>query len=742
MNSSQTTPTPADMQDGDEIDLLGLLDVLLEARWLIMFIALVVVLLGGAYAVFTRPVYQADTLIQVEDSKPNAAGALGDAANLFDIKSPASAEMEILRSRLVVGQAVDQLQLYVSAAPKYLPIVGAWMGTRADGLSDPGFMGLAGYVTGRESIRVAQLEVPLALEGKPLLLVTTEQGFELRGPEEELLVNGKPGFPAAFETPDGKGSIMVTQLLAKPGAHFDLQRDSRLGVIESLQSRLGISEKGRQSGVIGVTLQGIDPVLVARTLNAVGTLYVKQNIDRKAAEAEKSLVFLDDFLPQLKTQLEESEGKLTTFRNRNGTFALSTEGELALTQGVALQTNLLGLQQKRRELAATFTAQHPSIQAIDQQIAAVNREISSLTNKVTTLPNVEQDMVRLTRDVKVNSELYGTLLNSLQQLRLVKEGKVGNVRVVDPPAVPEDPVKPKRTQIIAISGILGLLLGIGFAFLRNSLRPGIKEPGQIEAETGLNVFATIPLSTAQKKHGAQIKNHAKGKHLLAISQPEDPSVESLRSLRTALQFAMLDAPNNIVMVSGPTPGIGKSFTSANFAAVLGAGGKRVLLIDADMRKGHLHQYFGLTRELGLSGLIAGTQQIGEAIHKNVSINVDMIATGRLPPNPGELLLSPSTAELLRTLSPMYDLVLIDTPPVLAVSDTQVLASNAGTVFLVARAEVTTTGELQESTRRLAKSGVAVRGVIFNGLDVTRKRYGYGKYGGYRYTNYEYGAGSN
>ncbi|MDO9405013.1 MAG: polysaccharide biosynthesis tyrosine autokinase [Polaromonas sp.] len=740
MNLPPNQPMPADQSDGDEIDLLGLVDVLLEAKWLIIFTAAVVVFLGAAYAVLSTPVYEADTLIQVEDSKPNAAGALGDAANLFDIKSPASAEMEILRSRLVVGQAVDQLQLYVSATPNYIPYVGAWLAGRANDLSNPGFLGMAGYVSGREAIRLAQLEVPAALEGRSLLLVTTDQGYELRGPEGETLVNGKAGEQARFETPEGKGAVLVTQLLAKPGAHFTVRRDSRLGVVESLQSRLGISERGRQSGVIGVTLQGTDPTLVARTLNAVGNVYVKQNVDRKAAEAEKSLVFLDDFLPQLKKQLEESEGKLTSFRNSNGTFALSTEGELALTQGVALQTNLLTLQQKRRELAATFTAQHPNIQAIDQQIAAVNREIAGLTSKVTTLPNLEQDIVRLTRDVRVNSELYATLLNNLQQLRLVKEGKVGNVRVVDSPVVPEEPVKPKRKQIVAIAGILGLLLGIGLAFLRNSLRPGIKDPGEIEAVTGLNVFATVPLSPAQKKHGLAIKQHVKGKHLLAISQPDDPSVESLRSLRTALQFAMLDAPNNIVLITGPTPNIGKSFTSANFAAVLGAGGKRVLLVDADMRKGHLHQYFGLERELGFSGLITGSQRLDEVLQKNVSINVDLIPTGRLPPNPGELLLSPTTSQLLKALSAQYDLVLIDTPPVLAVSDTQVLAPNAGTVFLVARAEVSTVGEIQESARRLAQSGVQARGVIFNGLDVTRKRYGYGKYSRYNYTNYEYGTG--
>ena len=241
-------------------------------------------------------------------------------------------------------------------------------------------------------------------------------------------------------------------------------------------------------------------------------------------------------------------------------------------------------------------------------------------------------------------------------------------------------------------------------------------------------------------------------HLLANLHPEDPGIESLRSLRTALQFAMLDAPNNIVLITGGTPGIGKSFASVNFAAVLGAGGKRVLLIDADMRKGHIHKSFGLKRGLGLSELIAGSQTLAQVIHKDVSPQIDLITTGTLPPNPAELLMSPTTVALLQTLSGQYDIVLIDTPPVLAVSDTQVIAPQAGTVFLVARAEVSTLGELQESAKRLKHAGVTVRGVIFNDVNTARRRYGYGygngygsygyKYSRYRYTQYQYGQPAN
>jgi tyrosine-protein kinase Etk/Wzc len=743
MNASQVSAPLNDQQDDDEIDLLSLLDVLLDARWLIAGVTVLVLLLGGAYAFLSQPVYEANALIQVEDSKPGisgAAGALGEASSLFEIKSPATAEMEILRSRLVVAKSVDDLQLYVSATPKHLPLVGGWLARRAKELSNPGFLGIGGYLSGNESIRLGLLEVPAALEGQPLLLIATEEGFALHDPDGQTLVQGKTGTLLSFGAGPDQGRILVAELKAKPGAHFNVARYSRLGVIEQLQRDLAISEQGRQSGVIAVQLQGTDPQKIASTLTAVGLNYVRQNTERKSAEAEKSLEFLGGFLPQLKKRLEESEVSYNQFRNQNGTFDLGTEGKTYLESAVKLQGSLLELQQKRREQSAQFTPAHPAIQVLDAQISAISKEIAGLTGKVKSLPNIEQDLLRLTRDVKVNGELYLNLLTSSQQLRLVKEGKVGNVRVVDAPVVPERSIKPQRLQILAISGVLGLLLGMGLAFLRNSLRPGIKDPADIESATGLHVFATVPHSEEQDKLTKLVKSHAPGIHLLAVTHPEDPGVESLRSLRTALQFAMLDARNNVVLFSGPTPGIGKSFTSANFAAVLGAAGKRVLLIDADMRKGHIHQFFGLQRGLGLSELIIGTRKLGDVLRRAVAPNVDLITTGTMPPNSGELLLSPSMQQLLQDLSAQYDLVLIDTPPVLAVSDTQAIAPHAGTVFLVARASVTSLGELHECTRRLGQTGIPVKGVVFNDLDTSRQRYGgYGyKSSRYRYTNYKYG----
>jgi tyrosine-protein kinase Etk/Wzc len=282
--------------------------------------------------------------------------------------------------------------------------------------------------------------------------------------------------------------------------------------------------------------------------------------------------------------------------------------------------------------------------------------------------------------------------------------------------------------------------GIALAFVRNAMNSGIKDSRVIETRTGLNVFATVPHSEVQNKLYENIAKKLPGQHLLATIHANDPVIESLRSLRTALQFALLNARNNVVLFTGPTPSIGKSFISANFAAIMGAGGKRVLLLDADLRKGYINQYFGLPRGPGLSELIAGSKTFDEVVHRNVAPGVDMIPTGALPPNPGELLLSHNTEQLIQKFSVQYDLVIVDTPPVLAVSDTQVLAPAAGTVFLIAKANVTALGEIHESVKRLQQAGVAVKGVVFNDFKADKRRYGgYGyRYSRYRYTNYKYG----
>lgn len=714
---------PRDRTVHDDVDFVSFFRTLSDARWLIIGTTLLALLVGAAYVIIGRPIYQSDILIQVEQSQQNGAvdsSVLGQLNTAFNVQSSTSAEIEILRSRLVIGKAVDALNLSVTASPRYIPIIGTWMARHATQLSDPGLFGHGGYVSGTETIKVGELEVPNALLGQALTLTATATGYDLRGPQGLSLASGRVGVMTPFS--HGGGRILVKELHAKPGAEFTVMRQSRQDAVKSLQGRLQIAERGKPSGVLAASLQGTDPVEISRVLNTIGDSYARQNVERKAAEAEKSLTFLDHQLPQLKDQMDKAESEYTNFRDKHGTFDLSTEGNLSLTASATLQTQLFELEQKRRELASQYTSAFPLVQVIDKQIAALHDQIAKMDERIKSLPDLQQKLANLTRNVKVSSDLYASLLNSEQQLQLVKEGKVGNVRVVDSAVASRHPVRPNGPVALAIAGTAGVLLGVLLALLRKWRHPGLRYVDDIEMNLGLSVFATIPHSSAQARVRLQAGDSVRSR-LLALRSPDDPALESLRSLRTTLQFALHSAANNIVILTGPTANVGKTFVSANFAALLGAAGKRVLLIDADMRGGGLHESFNVNPNTGLSELIAGDIELSEALHENITPNVDFIATGMRPARPAEMLLAPQVGELLQDMSARYDVVLLDTTPLLPVSDTLALTPLAGTVFMVARTQLTTLAELQETAKRIYQSGSQIKGVIFNDLVATNAPYG-------------------
>ncbi|MBB5201802.1 tyrosine-protein kinase Etk/Wzc [Glaciimonas immobilis] len=562
--------------------------------------------------------------------------------------------------------------------------------------------------------------------------------FGLTENKQDISLTGTVGSLLKAATDNGNIELKVDLLSARPGAQFVLSSSSRLATIEKLQNAMMISEKGKQSGIISVSLKGTDPKLTSSILNEIGREYVRQNVERKSAEAEKSLTFLDKQLPDLKRQLEQSEIKFNQFRNSSGTIDLDEESKMLLQQSVTAQTKMIELKQKREELLIRFTRDHPAVVGIDSQMKEINGEMQAITVKIKKLPLVQQDVLRLTRDVKVNTDLYTALLNSAQQLQLVKAGKVGNVRLVDAAMVPEQPIKPNRPSVIGVAVLIGLFFGVISAFIRKSLFGGLTDAHEIEHILGLTVYANIPHSTRQEALHQQVRGKSPQVSVLAQIDPTDIAIESLRSLRTSLQFSMLDAKNNIVLITGPTPDLGKSFVSVNFAAVMAAAGKKVLLIDADLRKGYLHQYFGIGRERGLSELIVGTCNLEQVLHTEVVKNVDFISTGVLPPNPSELLLHETVARLLNSLSVSYDYVLIDTAPVLAVSDTLILGPYVGAIFIVTRAGKSTIGDVKETIKRCSQNGIPVKGVIFNDIKRRPGGYGYGyKYGKYRYTQYKY-----
>ena len=289
----QTAPHSIQINDEDEIGFATYLNILFDHRWLIVKIALAVTLLGIAYAFIAKPLYEANMMIHVEENKPKEAkNILGEMASTFEVKTAATSEMELLRSRLVVSRAVDNLRLYIDAHPKYFPIVGAFIAGKNKQISTPGLFGFGSYVWGAEKIDVSIFNVPDAMLNSEFVLTTGNNGqFRVNEPKQNIEWKGRVGETLNIETDKGLIELRVQQLAAKPGAQFFLTRSSRLTTIENVQKSMTITEQGKESGIIEVTLQGSDPKLVNLILSEVGREYMRQNLARKTEEAENHSAF-------------------------------------------------------------------------------------------------------------------------------------------------------------------------------------------------------------------------------------------------------------------------------------------------------------------------------------------------------------------------------------------------------------------------------------------------------------------
>ncbi|HEY5677381.1 MAG TPA: GNVR domain-containing protein, partial [Myxococcales bacterium] len=639
-----------------EPTLAEYIGTILESRVLVAAVTACAVVLAGLYLFFAPPVYRSDALLQVEDKTKGIAG-LDDLSNVFSEKSPADTEIEILRSRSLLGSVVDQLNLTVEALPRTFPIFGGAFFRRHDDddIARP-LLGMKSFAWGGERIQVSRLEVPEDFLDEPMRLTAEGNNrFTLRGPKGQVRASGEVGKPAVQGEGDERVEIFVSELRARPGTQFKVVKRRRAGVIDDLQTELRISEKGKKTGILTVALDGKRPNQISAILDAVAQTYVRQNVERKSAEAAKTLDFLQDQLPVVKKDVDATEAAVKEYQLKKGSVDLDAETQAMLDRAVDIQKSLSELQLQRAELKQRFTENHPILLSLKEKEQKLRGEKAKMEAKMKGLPEQELASVRLTRDAKVASELYFLILNKAQELKVVKSGTIGNVRILDAALKPYEPVSPKKAPVLALSLLLGLAGGIGAAFARRAMHQGVEDPAEIEGGTGLSVYASVPFSARESELMRQRSRAGAGASLLAANDPGDLAVESLRSLRTALQFALVDSPNNVVTVSSPSPGVGKTFISANLAYVLAASGTRVLLIDGDLRRGRVHRYFGGDRNLGVSEAVSGQCTVAEAIRKTVHENLDFIATGRLPPNPSEMVGSPRFKAFLAEVSGRYDL---------------------------------------------------------------------------------------
>ncbi|MFM0281560.1 polysaccharide biosynthesis tyrosine autokinase [Paraburkholderia sediminicola] len=705
----------------DEIDLSNYLSVVREKWKTIAAWTIAGACVGVAYSLLVSPVYRADAMFQIEESINPAQGALNGLASIFDTKQTAASEIEVVKSRLVADQAVHKLHLDISASPRYFPVIGKAI-ARFDGsetLASP-LPGLSRFAWGGEKIAVSTFDVPRDDYDTRYTLVARENGaYDLFDSDRELVFHGTAGTLARGRFVE----LMVDSLVARPGTEFRLMRTSPLKATTALQNALKIDEKSKQADIIKLSLDGTDATRTADIVNSLAQAYLQQNIDRKSADAEKSLEFLDHQLPELRKELEQAETRYNDFRNKKGTANISEEERLLLQQVVDNKTKLTELQQRRLEMSQRFADTHPAVVALDSQITALQGQQESLGKDVAGLPATEQSALRLLRDVRVDTELYMNLLDSAEQLRITKAGQLGNVRLVDVAVTPETPVWPKSSIIVAITSVLGLFAGVGLSFVRRAVFGGVETANEIEMALGVPVFAAVPRSFAQRRMNRRLgRNQPGDANVLALAAPDDIAVEGIRSLRTALKFGLGEASNNIIALTGPRPEAGKSFIALNLAAVLASGDKRVLLIDGDMRRGVLDTVLGMPRSPGLSDVIRGLDLHG-GIVREVLPGIDVLPRGSDERNPSELLLRERFTTILDECSAAYDVVIIDTPPVLAVTDPVLICKHAGVSLLVFRFGHSPLGEVTETANRLLHAGVSIKGALLTDIPQQRIKYG-------------------
>jgi tyrosine-protein kinase Etk/Wzc len=724
-------------ENDNKIDLGQIIAILMANKWFIALITGIVLLIGTAKAFIDSPVYKTDALLQVE-AQSQGLRTLEPGGVLQKNEIPVMAEVELISSRMVLEETIKNLNLDIIAKPKYFPIIGEAVARRFERNNEEkvsnALFGQTRYAWGGESIRIDTFTVPSHWLNKNFMLIAGEQGHFRLMYENQMILEGEVGKLVNKQLKDKQQSVtlLVSLLKSRPDTEFSVMRQSEDNAIIDFKKNFAVSEKGKLTRILELTLEADNPQLAVQILNEVVDIYISQNVEKKSAKAQKTLEFLEKQIPLLKAQLDEATTALNDYRSRSGSIDITIETQSILESVVKIKTEITQLQQKRDELREKFTQSHPSILAVDKQINRLQGQLETLDQKIEVLPETQQAILKLARDVNVNTELYTALLGNAQASRVEKAAAMADVRIVDYATLSTLPVKPKKALIIAVSFILGLFSSIALIFINKILFRGVEDPSLIERKLHIPIYVTIPHSVNQEKLSKKLhKSHYSRKSsdllVLAVQNKDDLAIESLRNLRTTLHFSFLES---VIMIASPSPDSGKSFVAINLAVVLADAGKKVLLIDGDMRKGFIHDILGVDRKNGLSELISDVESkavplLDEAIHKLPIANLNFISTGAIPNNPSELLLHKQFGHLLESISKSYDYVIINSPPVLAATDATIIGCMCGAALMVVRAGHHPMQDLEQSTKRLTQAGVHLKGVVFN--DLPESSYEYNKY---------------
>lgn len=689
--------------------------------------------LAWLYLISTQKVYETAALVEVNEVE-NMAETNNGTAQQTDWNAPTiKEEANLIQSRKVLSPVVDAFNLRLSAEPKRIPVLGS-VTQQVPVLAEfaGNFKFAEQYAWGDASLELAQLEVPRRWEDQALTLTAiSDISYSVSRDDVLLLEEGIVGQTMTAEIPNEDPLLIsVAQMQASPGVEFSLVRASLQATVSGLRNDLATETTDSKSRMITVKLRGTDPVKIADLTNSVLLEYRDVKLGSQNRSSDERLEFFEAQLPQVESELRQAEVALANYRTRAVAINQDSQVQFKLGQLDKLETQLLEKEVERDDLLKRYTVNHPTPKRLQKEIDVLTDKIGQVRGTITNAPDTERRLAVLEDELDTKRTLFIEMSETLQKLRLANVGNVGEVQIIDEALAPRKPVSPNKLLAIVGGTLTTLFLYTLYLTLRSALSTVISDQESLERATGLPVYMNVPKSTAQRRLGNPVTidprrmlpgpdgkapDDALAANVLAISKPEDYSIENLRGLRSMLDDVMASANNNVLMFTSPLPSMGKSFLSLNLAVLVAQTGKRVLLIDADYQRGQLHKSLGLDSGPGLPEVVRGKSELKETVKATPVQNLYCIPRGYS--GSGGNAEMPSDKEFgafLKVVAPRFDMAIIDTPPVLSVSTAASLGRHAGSTIMVVKEGEVKEPQLNEALKRLTFSGVRVSGCIMNG----------------------------
>jgi tyrosine-protein kinase Etk/Wzc len=736
-----------------------LVRILMDNIWTVILITAAVTIAASLYCAMATRIYSADAVLQVDQSNssqlPSGAQTTADTQQQqqqqLTMTQIAETEMQIIRSRAVLMPIIEQYKLAIEIKPRVVPV----LGQIAERFATPGslaesWLGLDSYAWGGEQADIAVLNVPVALENRPLdLSVLEDGGYQLVDPNGNVVVEGTVGRLAS-----GNGvTIRIDRLLARPGMRFTVTRYNDAKAMERLSHDLRVTQQGTDTGLLKISYESADPMRATSIANGIAQSYMASHIAYRQDEANRMLSFVNSEIPRLRSEMKVAEDRLAQHQTAADSLQPTSESQVYLQGMMEYDRQISALKIQRTQLLERFMPASPEVKTMDQQLAELTGAKRMFEGRFASMPAAQRKSADLERDAKVAEGIYVAMVQKANALSVTRAGTIGNAHILDAAVRPAEAIKPKSTFIIPISGALGLVCGVLFVAVPRRFSSKIEDPVLVERRFRLSGMGIVPFSAEQAKlsralqsvppatRGGEVFDDVRlpelpdgraevsdgfvspvcdlRSTLLAVRCPLDVSVEALRCVRTAVMSELADSHRKVLLVTSPTPSTGKSFVAANLAVLLAETGSRVLLIDGDLRRGNLAARFGLPRAGGLSELLAGRIDARTAAQPVIGNRLWLITSGTYPANPSEWLSTPLMQELLDEFGTRFDFVVLDSPPVLAVNDASMAARSADATMLVLRANVQTEREIEETLARLERAGAHVIGSVFNAVAIKR-----------------------